>query len=81
MSWKDARPLKRPGNAVPPAPDDRAARDVLSFQENLSTRGKRRPVRASISVDLPAPFGPMMPCRIPLFAILKLTPSSALNAP
>ena len=43
--------------------------------------GRRRPVMASIKVDLPAPFGPITPCSTPRSATSRLTPSSALTLP
>ena len=52
-----------------------------SFRKTRPRVGGRRPVMASISVDLPAPLGPMMPCSTPRWATARLTPSSARTLP
>ena len=77
---EDVHELKAPGDAEPREGHRPDPVDVPSLKRTAPDVGRNVPVRTLISVDLPAPLGPMIetnsPSRMP-----RLTPASAQKSP
>ena len=74
------RNLERAADAGDAAGARRRVRDILTVKWTLPVSGFCSPVMRLNSVDLPAPFGPMMPSASP-GATSSSTPSTALSEP